>query len=73
MQKKVLHFYFDYLSGFAYFAWYELKELRRDYDIEVMIHPVVFGALLDHWGQLGPAEIPSKKSFVFSIVYFLPL
>jgi 2-hydroxychromene-2-carboxylate isomerase len=27
--------------------------------------PVIFGALLKHWGQLGPAEIPPKRQFVY--------
>ena len=27
--------------------------------------PVLFGGLLKHWGQLGPAEIPPKRKFVY--------
>ena len=27
--------------------------------------PVIFSALLKHWGQLGPAEIPPKRRFVY--------
>jgi 2-hydroxychromene-2-carboxylate isomerase len=27
--------------------------------------PVLFAALLDHFGHLGPAEIPSKRDFIF--------
>jgi len=29
------------------------------------VHPVLFAGLLNHWGQLGPAEIPPKGLFVF--------
>jgi 2-hydroxychromene-2-carboxylate isomerase len=55
--------YFDYLSPFAYLQFHRFKELPED--LEVEIKPVVFAALLQHHGQLGPAEIPSKRRFVY--------
>lgn len=55
--------YFDYLSPFAYLQFHRFKELPAD--LEITIKPVVFGALLQHHGQLGPAEIPSKRKFVY--------
>ena len=55
--------YFDYLSPFAYLQFHRFGELPPD--LEVTIKPVVFGALLQHHGQLGPAEIPSKRKFVY--------
>jgi 2-hydroxychromene-2-carboxylate isomerase len=63
---KRIDFYFDYLSGYAYIAWLKLSELcARRPDVELSIHPVLFAGLLDHWGQLGPAEIPPKRDFVY--------
>jgi 2-hydroxychromene-2-carboxylate isomerase len=38
--------------------------LARQYDCEIDPHPVVFGKLLDKWGQLGPAEIPPKQEWL---------
>ena len=55
--------YFDYLSPFAYLQFHRFGELPPE--LEVTIKPVVFGALLQHHGQLGPAEIPSKRKFVY--------
>lgn len=55
--------YFDYLSPFAYLQIHRFCELPPELD--VTIKPVVFGALLEHHGQLGPAEIPSKRKFVY--------
>ena len=55
--------YFDYISPFAYLQFHRFHELPPDLD--VTIKPVVFGALLRHHGQLGPAEIPSKRRFVY--------
>ncbi|MBT6265600.1 MAG: 2-hydroxychromene-2-carboxylate isomerase, partial [Halieaceae bacterium] len=64
MSSKTIHFYFDYLSPYAYFAWRRLPALARQYDCEIDPHPVVFGKLLDKWGQLGPAEIPPKQQWL---------
>lgn len=51
--------YFDVLSPFAYLQW---KARKRFGDrVRLKPVPVVFGALLDHWGQLGPAEIAPKR------------
>lgn len=60
--------YFDYISPFAFFGWRNLFPLAQKYQAEVRLHPVVFGALLSHWGQLGPAEIPPKRVYTFKTV-----
>ena len=54
--------YFDFLSPFAYLQLARFQKLPPD--IEITTVPVVFGAILKHWGQLGPAEIPPKRRFV---------
>ena len=64
MSSNTIHFYFDYLSPYAYFAWRRLPALACQYDCEIDAHPVVFGKLLDKWGQLGPAEIPPKQEWL---------
>jgi 2-hydroxychromene-2-carboxylate isomerase len=69
MTNRVLDFYFDYLSPYAYFSWRQLQPLCQRYAVELHPHPVVFGKLLDHWGQLGPAEIPPKKTALYKYCY----
>jgi 2-hydroxychromene-2-carboxylate isomerase len=64
MSSKTIHFYFDYLSPYAYFAWRRLPALAHQYNCQIEAHPVVFGKLLDKWGQLGPAEIPPKQQWL---------
>ena len=59
-----IHFYFDFISPYAYFAWRKLPALAKKYNREIEAHPVVFGKLLDKWGQLGPAEIPPKRNWL---------
>jgi 2-hydroxychromene-2-carboxylate isomerase len=55
--------YFDFISPFAYLQFARLPSLSTDFDIT--LKPVLFSALLKHWGQKGPAEISSKRRFVY--------
>jgi 2-hydroxychromene-2-carboxylate isomerase len=58
--------YFDFISPFAYLQW---RRLRRDFpDLQLNPKPLLFAGLLKHWGQLGPAEIPGKRSHTYRIV-----
>tara|TARA_R110002095_G_scaffold164757_2_gene142897 strand:+ start:2257 stop:2940 length:684 start_codon:yes stop_codon:yes gene_type:complete len=69
MTTRVLDFYFDYLSPYAYFSWKQIEPFCNQHHIELRAHPVVFGKLLDHWGQLGPAEISPKKIALYKFCY----
>ena len=55
--------YFDFISPFAYLQLARFPQLPAD--LEITPVPVVFSALLKHWGQLGPAEIPPKRRFAY--------
>lgn len=66
MPLKKLYFYFDYLSPYAYFSWRKIKNFCEEKNLELILQPIVFGKLLDHWGQLGPAEIPPKRKWLMS-------
>src|SRR5215470_7122981 len=57
---------FDVLSPFAYLALPRLRELPLGVELKVV--PVLLAALLDHFGQRGPAEIPSKRRFTYRFV-----
>ena len=61
---RTIDFYFDYLSPYAYLAWLCLPEVTESRDVEIVPRPVLFAGLLNHWGQLGPAEIPPKGKHV---------
>lgn len=61
-----LDWYFDFISPFAYLQW---RRLRRDHpEIALNPKPVLFAAILNHVGQLGPAEIPQKRRHTYRIV-----
>lgn len=55
--------YFDFVSPFAYICLHRLKELPFDLSIEY--RPVLFAGLLNHWGQKGPAELPTKRRYTY--------
>lgn len=55
--------YFDFISPFAYLQWQRLR--AEPLDVPLVPRPILFAALLDHWGQLGPAEIPEKRRFTY--------
>lgn len=55
--------YFDVVSPFAYICLHRLKELPMEVTIEY--RPVLFAGLLNHWGQKGPAELPSKRRYTY--------
>jgi 2-hydroxychromene-2-carboxylate isomerase len=55
--------YFDFISPFAYIGLHRLKELPADLAIE--FRPVLFAAMLNHWGQKGPAELPTKRRYSY--------
>lgn len=61
-----LDWYFDFISPFAYLQW---RRLRRDHPgVALEPKPLLFAAILDHVGQLGPAEIPQKRRHTYRIV-----
>ena len=58
-----IKWYFDFISPFAYLQMAQFSKLPKSIKIKPI--PVVFGGLLANWGQLGPAEIPPKRQFVY--------
>jgi 2-hydroxychromene-2-carboxylate isomerase len=59
MSMQSYNWYFDVVSPFAYLQW--VTRARLDGVAKLRPVPVVLGALLSHWEQKGPAEIPPKR------------
>lgn len=57
--------HYDLISPFAHIALKRLSGLPAD--IEIVPSPVLLGALLKHWGQLGPGEIAPKRRFTYRL------
>lgn len=60
---KTLDWYYDFISPYAYLQCATFPALATD--VQVRLKPVLFGALLDRAGTLGPAEIPGKREHTY--------
>jgi 2-hydroxychromene-2-carboxylate isomerase len=65
MTRPALVFYFDYISPFAYLASLRIEAIGLHLGERVEPTPVLFAGLLNHFGQLGPAEIEPKRRWAF--------
>jgi len=54
---------FDVISPFSYLSLKQLSRIPDSVSIEFV--PVLFAGLLDHHGQVGNAEIASKRRFTY--------
>jgi 2-hydroxychromene-2-carboxylate isomerase len=68
---KHITFYFDFISPYAYLAFERLPVILQGLSYQVTYKPVVFAAMLKHYGQLGPAEISPKRTWTYRQVQWL--
>ena len=68
---KTIHFYLDFISPYAWLAFQALPQALQGISHRVVHKPVLFGAMLQHHGQLGPAEIPAKRDWTYRQVLWL--
>jgi 2-hydroxychromene-2-carboxylate isomerase len=62
---KHITFYLDFISPYAYLAFESLPEALQGLSYSVAYKPVFLGGLLKHTGILGPAEVSSKRNWVY--------
>ena len=68
---KTIHFYVDFISPYAWLGFDALPRALEGISHRVVHKPVLFAALLKHHGQLGPAEIPTKRDWTYRQVLWL--
>ena len=56
--------YLDFISPYAYLAFKQIGRGLHD-RTEITYRPILFAGLLNHYGQLGPAEIPHRREWTF--------
>ena len=66
-----LTFSFDPISPYAWLAFDALPRALDGIGHSVRYRPVLFGAMLKHHGQLGPAEIAPKRDWTYRQVQWL--
>lgn len=59
--------YFDFISPYSYLAFETLPQALAAIEPAPVLRyrPVLFAGLLNHWGHLGPAEVPPKRRFTY--------
>jgi 2-hydroxychromene-2-carboxylate isomerase len=62
---RQVDFYFDFVSPYAWLAAHQIGEVRDCTAATFRFVPVLFAGLLNHHSNLGPAEIPAKRRYVF--------
>jgi 2-hydroxychromene-2-carboxylate isomerase len=62
---KQITFFLDFLSPYAYLAFKALPQALEGLSYGVRYQPVFLGGLLKAKQQLGPAEIPMKREWVY--------
>ncbi|GGE73349.1 2-hydroxychromene-2-carboxylate isomerase [Massilia psychrophila] len=60
----IVTFYFDPVSPYAWLAANALARIEAA-GAQIVFQPVLFGALLNAHSNLGPAEIPAKRAYIF--------
>jgi 2-hydroxychromene-2-carboxylate isomerase len=66
MGEVTVSWVFDVVSPFAYLAFPRLKGFPAG--VRLQFVPVLLAGLLNHFGQLGPGEIPAKRRFTYRFV-----
>lgn len=61
--------YFDTVSPFSWVALPAMEALATRQP--VVFRPVLLGAVLAHWGTVGPAELPPKRLHTYRLSQFL--
>ena len=69
MTATTVRFYFDYESPNAYLAWTQLPALAARHRAAVEPVPILYAALLDANGQLGPGEQPTKARWMWKNLF----
>ena len=68
---KPLVFHFDFVSPYAWLAFERLPQVLQGCSYAVEYRPLLFAGLLQHWGNVGPAEIEPKRAWTFRPVHWL--
>jgi 2-hydroxychromene-2-carboxylate isomerase len=65
-ERMTVSWVFDVISPFAWLGLHDLARLPPE--VELRFVPVLLAGMLSHFGQKGPAEIPTKRRFTYRFV-----
>jgi len=61
-------FYIDFISPYVWLALMQSHNFADEHGVEFELRPVVYGAMLDAHGLVGPAETAAKRRYTFQDV-----
>ena len=67
----IIDCWFDPVSQYAYLGFERLPQALERLSVEVRYRPVLFAAMLKHWGHKGPAEVEPKRAWTYRHVRWL--
>lgn len=70
-QVHDITFWYDPISPYAHLGFARLPEALMGLSVRLRYRPVLFAALLQAHGQLGPAELPGKRDWTYRQVLWL--
>jgi len=63
--KHTVDLYFDFVSPYSYLALSQVEAFGQQHGVDWTLRPVVYGALLNATGLVGPAEVAAKRRYTF--------
>ncbi|HKY61547.1 MAG TPA: 2-hydroxychromene-2-carboxylate isomerase [Gemmatimonadota bacterium] len=61
--KHSVRLYFDFISPYSYLALTQVERFGEEHGTQWTVRPVLYAAVLDRWGLIGPAEEPVKREY----------
>ena len=62
---RTAHFYLDFVSPYSWLALMQAERFAAEHSVRWEVRPVVYAALLQANGLVGPAEVPAKRRYTF--------
>src|SRR5438093_11733844 len=68
MEAPIVRFYLDFVSPYTWLALMQAEPFAVEHGVHWEPCPVVYAALLDAHGLIGPVETPAKRRYTFQDV-----
>ena len=62
---RSVRFHLDFVSPYTYLALVQAERFAGEHAIRWEVRPVVYGAILDSTGLVGPVETTAKRAYTF--------
>src|SRR5436309_15055247 len=63
MEAPIVRFYLDFVSPYSWLALMQAEPFAVEHGVHWEPRPVVYAALLDAHGLIGPVETPAKRRY----------